>query len=516
MKQRLQKIWQSLKIKHKLRLYTNIVLFIILLSIFLAVWVVKASLLDFFAILNDNSSVNSLVQCMEEEADLFETYAKTGREDTYASLKGAIADTEKTVMQLPYDYGRIGAVRYAKTWSIRNMYQVYCERRDDVMGAGKERADYIVRLYEVYEIQEYLISYSKQLMRDTLDDSTAVYAEKVRTVIVVPIIMILVELLFFLSIRKMSELMNVSIVLPVMELAEASRKIAENDFFIEDVRLRSDDEMGELVHAFNKMKYATGEYITALEEKRKALDLYHAEELEKLEMAGRLDAMELDLLKNQINPHFLFNTLNVIGGMADLEGAQTTEAMIQSLSSLFRYNLKTPEEKVSLARELKVVRDYMFIQQKRFGDRITYEIDCQTDPEKAAIPTFTFQPLVENAIIHGLASKEEGGHILIRIKARQKGICIAIADNGAGMERESLQELRQNLKKEESGGSGRTSIGIFNIYKRIHAMYADGKMLVFSKAGTGTVISIWIPDEKENEFGKVQHFTGKVSDSDCR
>ena len=141
------------------------------------------------------------------------------------------------------------------------------------------------------------------------------------------------------------------------------------------------------------------------------MDLYHAEELEKIKIAARLDAMELDLLKSQINPHFLFNTLNVIGGMADLEGAQTTEAMIQSLSFLFRYNLKTPEKKVSLARELKIVRDYMFLQEMRFGGRITYEIDCQTDAEVVLIPTFTFQPLVENAIIHGLAPKEEGGRI---------------------------------------------------------------------------------------------------------
>ena len=224
----------------------------------------------------------------------------------------------------------------------------------------------------------------------------------------------------------------------------------------------------------------------ALEERRKALDLYHAEEMEKLEMAGRLDAMELDLLKSQINPHFLFNTLNVIGGMANLEGAETTEAMIQSLSHLFRYNLKTPEENVSLARELKVVRDYMFIQQKRFGDRITYEIDCQTDAESVLVPTFTFQPLVENAIIHGLASKEEGGHILIRVKERQSQICIAVADNGRGMDQEALRTLRQRLKGEEAGQAGRVSIGVFNIYKRIHAMYADG---------------IRIPDQRGNGGG---------------
>lgn len=90
-------------------------------------------------------------------------------------------------------------------------------------------------------------------------------------------------------------------------------------------------------------KYATGEYIQALEEKRKTLDLLHEEELEKLETEKRLEMTKLELLKSQINPHFLFNTLNVIGGMASLEEAETTEKMIRALSALFRYNLKNQD-----------------------------------------------------------------------------------------------------------------------------------------------------------------------------
>ncbi len=502
MRRLLKNTWQSLKIKHKIKLYTDIVLLIILLSIFLAAWAIKSSLLDFSVILKDNSLVSDFVQCMEDEAELFESYAKTGKEDVYQELESAIRDTEKLVAQLPYEYRKIGEVRYAETWSILNMYRVYCDKRNVILDMEEKTPEDIGSLYEVYEIQSYLLNYSNQLMRVTLEDGVSAYAGKVRTIIFLPVLLIIIEFIFFLCIRKMSELMNSSIVSPVMDLAEASRKIAENDFFIEDVSLQSKDEMGELVHAFNKMKYATGEYIMALEEKRRALDLYHAEELEKLEMAGRLDAMELDLLKNQINPHFLFNTLNVIGGMANLEGASTTEAMIQSLSFLFRYNLKTPEEKVSLARELKVVRDYMFIQEKRFGNRITYKIDCQMYAESALIPTFTFQPLVENAIIHGLSQKEEGGQILIRIREVGGQICIAVADNGVGMELDALRQLRQGLRQEETDRSGRVSIGIFNIYKRIHAMYADGQMRIHSKAGVGTIISIRIPNERGNGFGE--------------
>ena len=129
------------------------------------------------------------------------------------------------------------------------------------------------------------------------------------------------------------EILNRDIVLPVLALVKASKKIASNDFHVEDVKVENKDEIGELARAFNKMKYATQEYILILEEKRKTLDLLHKEELERLEMEKQLEAVQLDLLKSQINPHFLFNTLNVIGGMANLESAETTEKMIMALSS---------------------------------------------------------------------------------------------------------------------------------------------------------------------------------------
>lgn len=492
MKHRLTKVWQSLKIKQKIKVFTSIVFVLIFLSIFLAVWTMKYSLLDFSAILNSNSIVSDFVQCIEEEADFFEAYVKTGTQDTCAELERAIMHTEKVIAQLPYDYVKIGENRYAKTWSILSMYQVYCEKRNHVLDKGEKTAEYIADLYEVYDMQGYLQSYAKELMRDTLEDGVRLYAGKVRMIVVIPVVLILFELLFFLCIRKLSELLNTSIVSPVMDLAEASRRIAENDYYIEDIGAQGEDELGELVVAFNKMKYATGEYIKVLEERRKALDLYHAEELEKLEIAARLDAMELDLLKSQINPHFLFNTLNVIGGMANLEEAHTTEAMIQSLSFLFRYNLKTPEKKVTLARELKVVKDYMFLQEMRFGGRIAYEVDCKADAELVMIPTFTFQPLVENAIIHGLASKEKGGRILIRIRQRCGKICIVVADNGVGMDLETLKRLRQELQADKAERMNRTSIGLSNIYRRIYMMYENGTMQIHSKSGVGTIIRIWI------------------------
>ena len=193
------------------------------------------------------------------------------------------------------------------------------------------------------------------------------------------------------------------------------QKNRQNDFTGEDPSVENRDEMGELVRAFNKMKRSTKGYIDTLKENHRMSELLHREEIERVEMEKQLSGARLELLKSQINPHFLFNTLNMIACMAKLEEAVTTERMISSMSSLFRYNLKTSEQIVTLARELKVVQDYMYIQQMRFGSRILYSCDLKVDAEQAMIPAFTLQPVVENAMVHGLSKKEQGGRVHVRI-----------------------------------------------------------------------------------------------------
>jgi len=489
-KEKIKATWQALTIKKKIAAFTGMVFLIISLSVMFDIWVVQFSLIDFNGILQDNAKSSELVQALEHERELFENYIKSNSSEEEIALRDAMQRTYDAVYNLPFSYYEIGEVRYAKTWSIRNSYEVYRQKRDAMLLTDESAPDYISKLYEVYDMQGYLQEYANTLMSYTIEDGNAVYQERVPRLIHVPVAVILFGSILLWSMVKLAKLMNRTIILPVMELVTASQKIAANDFFVEDVKVENKDELGELVRAFNKMKYATGEYILALEEKRKTLDLLHEEELEKLETEKRLEMIKLELLKSQINPHFLFNTLNVIGGMANLEDAHTTEKMIKALSSLFRYNLKTPEVEIALARELKVVEDYMYLQQMRFGGRISYEIHCEVDRELVIVPTFTFQPLVENAIIHGLSPKEEGGRIRIHIWQREQRLFITVGDDGVGIAEMDLVHLRAQLRQGEEGHAG---IGLGNIYQRIHAMYPHSRMEIYSKMDAGTVIRIEIP-----------------------
>jgi sensor histidine kinase YesM len=314
-------------------------------------------------------------------------------------------------------------------------------------------------------------------------------------IVSVPFLVAALGVIIILVIYKMSKVMDNSISVPVLKLANASRKIAANDFFIDDVEADNKDEMGELETAFNKMKYATGEYIRGMEDRRIVLDQLHAKELENLEIEKQMETMNLELLKSQINPHFLFNTLNVIKGTANLEDAPTTEQMIEALSSIFRYNLKNQAKEALLAQELKISRDYMYLQKMRFGDRVSFEVDSDVDENKVIVPTFTFQPLLENAIIHGISHKVEGGKILIKIRQNEDMLHIEVSDTGEGMDEELLEKVRAQLEigNEKVIDKDIIGIGLGNINRRIRTMYKGGSLRIESTKNVGTTIIIDIP-----------------------
>lgn len=486
--ERIRQKWQTFTIKNKIWAFSMMVFLIITLSVLFNILIVKFSMFDFNRILNENYKCNNFVQRMETESDLFEEYTKDPDEEKRTLLETAMENTREAVYELTFDYKEIGEVRYAYTWSIRSSYEVYAKHRDELLNGPEEPDNYVDRLYEVYDMQAYLQKYGNALMDETIAASSAVYQEKISTLLVLPWGVIVVALALIIGMMWLSRALNRAIVVPIMKLVDTSKKIATNEFSIEDIEVENKDELGELVQAFNKMKYSTREYIAAMEENRETLGKLHDEEVQRLEAERRLETMRLEALKNQINPHFLFNTLNVIGGMAMLENAETTNQMIKALSSLFRYNLQNSDTETSLMRELKIVRDYMYIQQMRFGDRISYEIECLVDEESTKVPTLIFQPLVENAVIHGLARKEAGGVIHIRIWEENEKLLIRVKDTGVGM----IPEVREAVKAKLEEDYSHSNIGIGNVYRRLKLAYPKSRMDIQSIENEGTVIEITI------------------------
>ena len=291
--------------------------------------------------------------------------------------------------------------------------------------------------------------------------------------------------LMLLLIRVLSR----AVVRPLLRLAQASRSIAEGDLSSPDLPVKSSDEVGRLTGTFNQMKHAMAQQLTT----QQAL---HREEVRNLALEKDLEHTRLEVLKSQVNPHFLFNTLNMISCMARLEDAATTDQMIVHLGSLFRHNLRTKRQQITLEEELDGLEDYIYLQQMRFDGRITVEKSIRVQPAAVLVPSFMLQPVVENAYSHGLKSREEGGRILLRAWMQGKVLVLTVADNGKGMTAEELDAVQTKIAQSEQTGR---SIGLGNISRRIGMLYPGGKMQVYSRAGHGTVVRFELPQTQQPE-----------------
>ena len=495
----LRNIWLTISIKKKIGIFAAMVILIMALSATFSICIMNFSLGGFNTILNDNSRCHDFQEALDLEIESFADYIRDATPDTRDQYVLSCVRTERCLRSLPFDYARIGTERYARTWSILNGYETYQAYRDELAETQVRESDFVERLYRVYKMQEYLQTYARRLVQVTLKEGNDSYQEKVPVFYNMPYLILAISAVFMGFVMFLTKILSNALVSPAVLLAQCARKIAKNDFTGEDPSVENRDEMGELVQAFNKMKRSTKGYIDTLKENHRMSELLHREGIERVEMEKQLSGARLELLKSQINPHFLFNTLNMIACMAKLEEAVTTERMISSMSSLFRYNLKTSEQIVTLARELKVVQDYMYIQQMRFGSRILYSCDLKVDAEQAMIPAFTLQPVVENAMVHGLSKKEQGGRVHVRIWEQGNRLVISVADTGFGMSEERLAEVTEAMKERRTS---RIGIGLGNIYKRIHMMYKQGEFRIASIEGRGTVIQMFIPQEKHNRGDK--------------
>jgi LytS/YehU family sensor histidine kinase len=217
-------------------------------------------------------------------------------------------------------------------------------------------------------------------------------------------------------------------------------------------------------------------------------------ELAELDRRAQLAAdARLDALRAQINPHFLFNTLNTIASKARTEPEEARQLLLR-LSDFFRYSIRQDGHFADFAQEYFFVRTYVTLEQARFGERLSVRYDLDPQVLGVQVPVLVIQPLVENAIKHGLACKAEGGTVTLRARVDplERAVDIQVRDNGVGMNDEAVAALlasTSNGQKPPGGG-----IGLGNIHDRLTALFADRCRLdVRSKPGAGTVVDLRLP-----------------------
>lgn len=486
----LRKRWYEMPLRKKFYMIVGSVGLLILSAVLLNMGMVRYVLDNTKNIMDDNLLCYELQERLFEAEEGFSRHLSERSLESEAAYKQAVENVENCLDRLPYDYDEIGETRYSLTWSIRSCYGEYVNQQRRVISMESYDRDYAKALYKAYDMKKFLDIYLAKLTNEVLVDGNSYYENNLFTLSKLPWIFAVVGAVFLLVLFLIVKRIAGKIVKVLVSLSNVSQEMETNNFSTPPIEWEGKDEIGHLVSAFNKMKSATEKYLVSLEDKRQMEEALYKKELERAELEQKFSLAQLQLIKSQLNPHFLFNTLNMITRTAEVEEAETTEEMLVALSNLLRYGLRTTNTFAPLEQELKVVEDYMYIQKMRFGDRISWKIDCPRELYQEEIPVFLFQPLAENAMIHGISQKEEGGFIGVRIWREKGFLCCEVRDTGIGMTPERLSQVRDEAA---SRGKG-IGIGLGNIYRRISAYYEEGGIRIESEEGVGTRIRM--------EFGK--------------
>lgn len=482
--------WNQTSIRYKVIIWVIAILLLVGISIGISIGALHAMILDYETLSVDNQKCYDVQKAIDTERTIFQDLIREPDQRNQTRFAKACVKTQQCIAALPMTYSDIGEDRYARTWNLRSGYYGYVDYRDRLLAMDTESEGYTTELYRVVQMQESLSEYSLRLIQETMEYGNRHYAHQQEYLMRLPLLLGGLSVLALIFVFMILRLLTVRVVDPMVLLAEESRCIARNDFSRPDLKAKSQDEIGELMLSFNRMKHATADYIATREQ-------LHREAVEKLEMERNMEHIRLEMLKSQVNPHFLFNTLNMISCMARLEDAENTDKMIVALGSVFRYNLRTKEQEVYLEQELDALDDYLYIQQMRYDSRITYKKDIRVDTYTVRIPSFTLQPIVENALTHGMKSKEEGGRILLKIWQEGNMVTISVMDNGQGMNMEEKEALHQKILDSEKTGR---SIGLGNLYRRVAKLYPDGELKVHSKEGCGTIVQLKIPQKEGRNY----------------
>lgn len=224
---------------------------------------------------------------------------------------------------------------------------------------------------------------------------------------------------------------------------------------------------------------------------------WEEEDAQELQLVRR--RVELSVLQKQINPHFLYNTLDSIRSRALMDGQEEIAKMTEILSRFFRYCISNSDNLVRVREELKHIEDYFYIQKYRFEERFDMEIKMeQEDIYDLYLPKMTLQPLVENAMIHGLEKKEHKGQIQIRLMRTETKLMIVVSDNGVGMSQEALIRLNERIQQQylnASQSNGRSNgIALNNVNVRLKITFGEDSGIRYrSMEGEGTDAVVTLP-----------------------
>lgn len=434
---------------------------------------------------NTSNSYSAVLQNAKTATDFNKEFKDTLDKEMYSFVILPRSEiTEENLPMAELDHAVDVLTRLEKTttlednkWRIHSMLN-WCENLRDYMIeiAGTKRYDDRMELLErnirgetglTLHIETFMHDYLDDEVREMVRLEGIIHQQTVLTVIIAAVSIITV----FICIIVYAVSVSRKITGPIGALSEKAARFGEGDFS----KIPLETETKELImldRGFDEM----AERITTLMEKQIADE-------------RTLHKTELELLQAQINPHFLYNTLDSIAILAESGREEDAVLMVNSLSSFFRISLSKGKDIIPLESEVSHVNSYLEIQQIRYSDILKYDIQVPDELKQYYVPKLILQPLVENALYHGIKNRRGIGTIHIRGEEDHGDIVLTVSDNGAGMDEEQVQALQAGIYQDRH-----TGLGLVNVHKRIRLYCGDRYGLLFtSKKGEGTSVSLRLP-----------------------
>ena len=450
---------------------TNVIIFVV--NIFLILGINSMSN-DMEAAYQDNRQLNELSEALSDVQDSMTEYLNSKTSESlenyyrsaqkYQDLSGALSDR---VTDLNYD-------RMER--NIKFMSQTYLDEVAQTVEAKRGRN---VEKYRAYyenatalceDIEAYITHLNLELFVVNSEKYTALTRafKKFEAAGVLVMTLIMVG-----NVIMVSSLVN-AMIMPLKNLAKSADEVSGGDFDTELPEIEHNDEIGIVIRAFNKMVVSIKQYIEQLKESMEKERLLQEKELM---MTAHLKEAQLKYLQAQINPHFLFNTLNAGAQLAMMEGADRTYEYVQTVADFFRYNVKNNRNDVTVREEVDLVDNYIQILNVRFSGDIGYEKQIDQRLLDIKMPSMILQPIVENSVNHGIREMGDKGKISLKVFRDGEDVCISVRDNGKGIDKEEIKRILDGSYSPREQQYDNNGIGLDNVISRLR-LYAEREDVV--------------------------------------
>lgn len=444
-----------------LYIFSNIFLLVVNIAIMFSI---NAMSIELEKVYHVNLNLNTMAEALEDVQDAMTEYLNVKTSESLENYYRSEQDYRLLVDELKSEVSSVSLKRMER--NIKKMSEEYLVAAGQTIEAkrGRNVEKYRYRYELVTDLYEYIDSYIYSLNAAQFTANSETYNELSQSFRLFEFFSIGIMAVVIVGNVLMIISFTGTLIKPLHTLAEQADEVAKGNFEVELEESSSKDEIGVVTNAFNQMVVSIRHYIERVKE---SMETERVLKEKELLMEARLKDAQLKYLQAQINPHFLFNTLNAGAQLAMMEGADETYEYVQSVSAFYRYNVKKGNEVVSIWDELELVDNYIYILNVRFSGDIHYEKNIEDINITTSMPSMILQPLVENCVNHGIRNMAGEGRIWLSVYEEDDKICISVRDNGIGMSQDTIEKVLNGTYSEEDLSGDSNGIGMDNVIARL-------------------------------------------------